>query len=282
MAAVGVALFVGVAGLRLGSQTVGTLIDTAPRGLTNPVRDLIAGVPGVIAVTALRLRPLGGTIAGEAEISVSRTLSLERVAVIKDAVVAAVSSQHPGANLAVVAAPIALDDETVVERVLLIANKRHIPIHHVTVQSLENGKSVSFDAELDGRMNLGRAHEFVSALEQAIKDELGTGFEVESHLEPLEIGELHGRDASEETCVKVEAALKRRAPGCGTLFDIHDVRVRETPAGLVVNYHCLVDPTLSVDMVHGYVDAVDRQVRADCDGIARIVGHAEPQRARDL
>jgi cation diffusion facilitator family transporter len=283
VAAIGVALFVGVAGLRLGSQTVATLIDTAPPGLTDPVRGLIAGVPGVIAVTALRLRPLGGTIAGEVEISVSRTLSLERVAMIKDAVIAAVNNEHPGANLAVASAPIALDDETVVERVLLIANRRHIPIHHVTVQSLEGGrKSVSFDAELDGRMKLGQAHEFVSALEQAISDELGTGFEVESHLEPLEIGELHGRDADEETGIKVHAALKRRAPDCGTLFDIHDVRVRETPSGLVVNYHCLVDPALSVDTVHRHVDALDRQVRSDCPRIARIVGHAEPRRARDL
>jgi divalent metal cation (Fe/Co/Zn/Cd) transporter len=49
-----------------------------------------------------------------------------------------------------------------------------------------------------------------------------------------------------------------------------------------VNYHCLVDPALSVDMVHSHVDAVDRQVRSDCAGISRIVGHAEPQRARDL
>jgi cation diffusion facilitator family transporter len=282
MAAIGVAIFVGVAGLRLGRQTVNTLIDTAPPGLTGPVRGLIAGVPGVIAVNALRLRPLGGTIAGEVEIAVSRTLSLERVAAIKDAIIAAVTNRHPGVNLAVAAAPIALDDETVVERVLLIANKRHIPIHHVTVQSLEGGKSVSFDAELDGRMKLGQAHELVSALEQAIKDELGAGFEVESHIEPLEIGELHGRDVSEEIRVEVEAALKCRAPDCGTLFDIHDVRVRETPSGLVVNYHCLVDPALSVDMVHSHVDALDRQVRSDCAGISRIVGHAEPQRARDL
>ena len=282
IAAIAVAIFIGVAGLRLGRQTVNTLVDAAPPGLTDPVRDLIAGMPGVIAVTALRLRPIGGTIAGEVELAVSRTLSLERVAAIRDAVIAAVANRFPGVNLAVAATPIALDDETVVERVLLIANKRHIPIHHVTVQSLESGKSVSFDAELDGRMKLGQAHELVSALEQAIKDELGAGFEVESHIEPLEVGELHGRDADEHVRAAVEAALAGRAPECGTLFDIHHVRVRETPSGLVVNYHCLVDPTLSVDTVHGHVDALDRQVRGDCAGISRIVGHAEPQRARDL
>ena len=177
--------------------------------------------------------------------------------------------------------PIALDDETVVERVLLIAAKRHIPVHHVTVQSLDDRKSVSFDAEIDGRMSLGRAHDLITALETAINDELGAGFEVESHIEPLEVGELDGRDSDEATRSSVEAVLLRRAPAGGTVFDIHNVRVRDTPAGLVVNYHCLVDPALSVDTVHADVDALDRQVRVECGTIARIVGHAEPQPARD-
>jgi divalent metal cation (Fe/Co/Zn/Cd) transporter len=203
------------------------------------------------------------------------------VALIRDAVSSAITSAHPDVRLAVNAEPIALDDETVVERVLLIANKRHIPIHHVTVQCLDGRKSVSFDAELDGRMALGRAHEIITALETAIADELGAGFEVESHIEPLEVGELDGRDAKASTRALVEAALRRRAPDGGAVFDVHNIRVRETPAGLVVNYHCLVDPSLSVDEVHGHVDGLDRLIRADIGAIARIVGHAEPQRARD-
>jgi cation diffusion facilitator family transporter len=280
VAALGVATFVAIGGFRLGARTVATLIDTAPKGLSEPLRALIKSVPGVIGVGLFRLRPIGGGILGDVGILVSRTLSLERVTFIKDAVNAAVASRFPEVTLSVAAEPIALDDETVVERVLLIANKRHIPIHHVTVQALGAGKSVSFDAEVDGRMALGRAHEIVTELENAIGDELGAGFEVESHIEPLEVGELEGRDSDEATRAKVEAALRRRAPVGGALFDVHDVRVRETAAGLVVNYHCLVDPALSVDTVHEHVDALDREVRQDCAAIARIVGHAEPRRGR--
>lgn len=281
IAALGVALFVGVAGYRLGRETVGTLIDTAPKGLTGPIRDTIDGVPGVIGVGALRLRPIGNEILGDVVISVSRTLSLEKVASIKESIATALARQNPDVKIVVTAEPIALDDETVVERVLFIANKRHVPIHHVTVQSLAETQSVSFDAEIDGHMALGHAHEVVTALEEAIAHELGAGFEVESHLEPLEISELDGRDCEGETRDRIEAALVRRAPETGALFDVHDVRVRETKAGLVVNYHCLVDPTLSVDAVHAHVDTLDRKVRHDCAAIARIVGHAEPAKTRD-
>jgi cation diffusion facilitator family transporter len=281
IAALAVSLFIGVAGYRLGAQTVGTLIDTAPAGLTNPIRSIVAGVPGVIDVGQLRLRPIGNEISGDVAISVSRTLPLEKVSDIKEAVARAVAAKHPEVALFVTTEPMALDDETVVERVLLIAHKRHVPIHHVTVQSLGDTKSVSFDAEVDAQMSLSQAHEIVTALETAIADELGHGFEVESHIEPMEPAEFEGQECDLETRERIAALLRRRAPECHTLFDVHDVRVRTTTDGLVVNYHCLFDPALSVSAVHDCVDKLDRLVRLDCSGIRRIVGHAEPQPARD-
>ena len=281
VAAIGVALFVGIAGFQLARGTVDLLIDTAPKGLSDPVRALIEGVQGVIAVGALRLRPVDHGVGGDVVISVSRTLSLDRVAAIREAVTAALARAYPAVSLGVTVQPIALDDETVVERVLFIARKRQVPIHHVTVQALGRRQSVSFDAEIDGRMPLGRAHEVVTALELAIAAELGDGFEIESHIEPLELKELAGRDCDGTARERVEAALRRRAPEGGMLWDVHDVRVRETEAGLVVNYHCLVDPEHSVDAVHAHVDALDRRVRLDYPAVARIVGHAEPVKTHD-
>ena len=62
---------------------------------------------------------------------------------------------------------------------------------------------------------------------------------------------------------------------------VHDVRVRQTGAGLIVNYHCQVDPALSVADVHAEVDKLDRLMRIDFPKIVRIVGHAEPTRAAE-
>ena len=281
IAAIAVALFVGVAGYRLGRETVDTLVDAAPKGLSTPIRASIARVPGVIGVGALRLRPMGDAVAGEATIFVSRTLSVERVASIKAGVVATVAREHEGVRLVVSDEPVALDDESVVERALLIANRRRVPIHHVTVQSLGNRTSVSFDAEIDGRLSLGEAHDVVSMLELAIGDELGAGFEVESHIEPLDVLEREGRDCDEADRQKVETAIARHRAAASPLTDIHHVRVRHTLGGLVVNYHCVVEPSLSVDAVHAAVDELDRAVRLACPDVARIVGHAEPPKGRD-
>ncbi len=49
----------------------------------------------------------------------------------------------------------------------------------------------------------------------------------------------------------------------------------ETPDGLVVNYHCCADPSLSVESVHAAIDEIERRLRVEFPGILRIAGHAE-------
>jgi divalent metal cation (Fe/Co/Zn/Cd) transporter len=56
------------------------------------------------------------------------------------------------------------------------------------------------------------------------------------------------------------------------------VRVRETAAGEIVNFHCHVDPALSVSAVHDLVDALERRLRRHFPTIQRVIGHAEPRR----
>ena len=62
----------------------------------------------------------------------------------------------------------------------------------------------------------------------------------------------------------------------GPIREVHNVRIRETPSGLVVNYHCRVDPDLNVAAVHELVDDLERRVRLGHAEILRVVGHAEP------
>jgi len=276
LAALGVALFITVAGYRLGRRTVDSLIDAAPKGLAASLRAIAGSVPGVIEVDSLRLRPAGANVFGDIGISVPRTFPLEQVAAIKDEVSAAIAAAHPGVALTVATTPVALDDETVLERVLLIAAKRHAAVHNVIVQQVAGRTSLSFDVEIDGHMPLGHAHAIVSGLESDARKELGPDIEVETHIEPLEPRQLPGRNASAETRAAIAAALAKSA--AGGIVEIHNVRVRETPAGLIVNYHCRADPKLSVDEVHQAVDALEARVKADFPAILRIIGHAEPLR----
>jgi divalent metal cation (Fe/Co/Zn/Cd) transporter len=137
---------------------------------------------------------------------------------------------------------------------------------------------VSADLEVDGAMPLAEAHEIASRLEQAVRDELGPDVEVETHIEPLPSDVLAGHDASAEHVEAVGRALALLVAERAEVGEIHDVRVRETAAGEIVNFHCHVDPTLSVSAVHDLVDAAEQGLRRQFPAISRVIGHAEPRR----
>ncbi|MCB1545406.1 MAG: cation diffusion facilitator family transporter [Methylobacteriaceae bacterium] len=277
-AAFGVAAFVAIAGYRLGRRTVDALLDTAPEGVADQVRAAVEAVPGVVNVDFLRLRPAGPVVLGEIGIGVARTLPQERVARIVEEATEAIKRKAPEAELTLTTTPLALDNETALERVLLVASRQKRAIHHVTVQEVDGRRSVSFDLELDGRMAHGAAHEAATRIEAAVREELGDDVEVETHIEPLETRELEGHDAAPELSATVAGELAQHAARGGVIGDVHNVRVRRTDAGLVVNYHCRVDPTLTVTRVHDAVDDVDRRLKSGRSDICRVVGHAEPRR----
>jgi cation diffusion facilitator family transporter len=277
--AVAVSAFIALAGFRLAQRTLATLLDTAPKGLAQRIGQQAGRVPGVVSVERVRVRPAGGRILGEVFVNVSRTLPLERVAAIKENVLDTIRNEVPEAEVTVTADPVQLDDETILERVMLIAAKQRISIHHVTVQNLSRRLSVSFDLEVDGRMTLTQAHEIASQVENAIREELGPQVEVESHIEPLTVPHLEGREADAATVARIAQTLADATAPDLPLCDVHNVRVRATPSGLIVNYHCRVHPGLDVAAVHDLVDDLERRIRQAHPEILRVVGHAEPRAA---
>jgi cation diffusion facilitator family transporter len=278
VAALVVAVFICVAGWRLGRHTVDALTDTAPAGVSERVATIARRVPGIVSVERVRARPAGAVLFVELAVGVSRTLPFDRVTAINERLTRAIRSELPQAELTITTKPRALDDETVRERVMLIARNSGLAIHHVAVQALADRLSVSADLEVDGTLPIASAHETASRLEEAIREELGPQVEVETHIEPLPAALLSGRDAAVARVAEIREVLAGLAAGLSELSEVHDVRVRETADGEIVNFHCRVDPALSVRAVHDLVDGVERGLRRRFPTIARVIGHAEPRR----
>src|SRR5262249_23019121 len=85
-AAIVVALFVCLAGWRLGRRTVEALTDTAPEGVGERILSIGRRIPGVVAIERVRARPVGPALFVDLGAAVSRTLPLDRVTAIKDEV----------------------------------------------------------------------------------------------------------------------------------------------------------------------------------------------------
>ncbi|HEY0566835.1 MAG TPA: cation-efflux pump [Xanthobacteraceae bacterium] len=276
-AALVVAVFVCLAGWRLARRTLHTLTDTAPEGAAQQLTRIAGRISGVVAVERVRVRPAGDKLFVEITAAVSRTLPLERVVGLKEQIAAAIHAEMPRADLNIIAEPRALDDETVLERVMVIARNRALAVHHVSAHHVEGRLAVSLDLEVDAALTLGAAHEIATGLEEALRDELGSDVEIETHIEPLQPHDAPGRDASAERVTEIERSLIAISAEMDFVGEVHDVRVRQTDEGEIVNFHCGVDPGLSVHDAHERVDDLERALRRRFPTIKRVIGHAEPE-----
>lgn len=278
VAAIAVAIIIALLGLRLARKTVETLLDRAPEGASDLVRAAIMTVPGVVDVGRLRVRMVGSTYFIDADVMVPRTYPIDRIDLIKHTAQAAVAKAMGDADLSFTAVPVARDNETVRDRVMVIARNSGLAIHHVTVHDVDGKLTVSIDLEVDGNMHLSNAHDIAHGLEQHIRDEFGADVEVDTHIEPLEPERPLGTDAPTARIEDVRNALVRIA-GDGAIHDIHNVRVRETEDGEIVNFHCRATPDMSVIRVHERVDEIERALKAAFPTVRRVISHAEPDRS---
>jgi cation diffusion facilitator family transporter len=278
-----IAGFIGWNGIRLARRTIDSLVDTAPAGVVETIERLAEESEDVLALKRARVRPSGATLFAAIDVTVRRTLPFDRVDAIKARFEDAVRSAYPNADVTVTAHPVALDDETVFDKVMLIAARRGLAVHHVTVQHLARADgegetlSVSLDLEVDGAMTFGAAHDVASGLEAAVRRELGEDVEVESHIEPMLVTGLDARDAGAVTRMTFSGILAELAAANGRLAFVHDVRVRVNDEGLFVTCHCFAQAGQTVAEVHDAVDALERAFRRRVPEVRRMIVHAEPR-----
>src|SRR6201996_754243 len=208
VAAATVAVIIAMLGLRMARSTVETLVDRAPEGAAEKATAAIRAVPGVVAVERLRVRMVGSTHFIDAIVQVPRTFPIDRVDEIKRKAQAAVVAAFEDADLTFTAVPVARDNESVRERIMVIARNSGLAVHHVTVHDLGDKLTVSIDLEVDGEMALDAAHAIAHEFEGNIRDEFGDGA-VDTHIEPLEPELPQGTDAPPDRTEAIKAALVR-------------------------------------------------------------------------
>lgn len=276
VAALVVSAFIVHIGWELGGKTLNTLLDTAPPGLTEAIRKSALGQDGVLAVNLLRVRPAGSVLFVDLGVDVPRTLPVANIAELRSTLEADIKAVHAHADVNIVTTLVALDSETAIEKVSVIAAARGLAVHHLLVQQLGEKLAVSFDFEVDGKTSLAVAHEQATALEADIRAGLGGNVEVESHIEPQPMTLLSGREASAKVQGQITLTLAKLAKQEKALKDLHNIRVRQTEAGLFVHYHCRFSPEMNVESVHAAVDRLETKFMQLQPKVRRVVAHAEP------
>ncbi len=219
LAALGVAGVILWIGSRLGKRTVDALLDAAPSGLVERIRESVEGAEGVLTAERVRVRRAGNRHFVDVTITVPRRLSVEQAHDLSDAVEARVHRLVTG-DVMVHVEPHRDSTEDLFDVIRAVALRADMPIHEISAQQLDGRLFVDLHLEVDERLSLRQAHHRATQLEESIRRELSSGAVVNIHIEPLGMHIPGGKQLRDlETAVQQHLEMLRgEYPG---LVDCH-------------------------------------------------------------
>jgi cation diffusion facilitator family transporter len=267
-------------GSRLGRRTLDALLDAAPEGLQNEITDTIGRMEGVLRVDRVRVRRAGNRHFVDATIAVPRTVSLQQVHELTDAIERRVGQIVP-ADVVVHTEPRAPRDEHLFESIRAVAQRMGLAIHDIAAYQQDGSLFVELHLEVDENLSLREAHRRATELENAIRA-LGNGnskLDVNIHIEPLgrhiatpEIGVGEMRQLEQS----VENFLNEMPKQYDELISCHDVRVRQVEHHILVSCHCIMKSDLPITHIHDVLAALEDLVKERFPQISRVTIHPEP------
>jgi len=277
-----VAVLVARAAWELGRKTIDVLVDAAPEGLPEQVEEITAKVPGVVAIEKMRIKPAGPFVFIDLTLTVSRTLPLEKVRSICAEAERRIEEALPDSDVTVNARPIALDSETLTERVHVVGLNHNMHAHNISTSLSGSRKQITFDVEVDGHLTIRAAHEAVSALEKELHEEFDGEIDICIHMDPLRHEERHTEELSPDEAERIDQSIRKAAGAIEGIEDVHDITVRRTEHDkLCITLHCAFADEILLENVHSLTSRLEGMIYGALPETSRVIVHAEPLYAED-
>jgi cation diffusion facilitator family transporter len=200
LAALGVAILVIYASIRLSKRTIDVLLDRAPEGLEQKVREVIEGIPEINSVSRLRLRKAGNRYFLDMNIYVKKDSSLEKAHRITTQIEEKIATLLPNSDVIVHTEPDEgggflqeksglwnqeQDEEKIVAEILKQHFDEFVEFHDLSFTRSGGTRLIHLHLVMPKDVKIEDAHRLCDHLEQHIKSRLGES-EISIHVEPCE------------------------------------------------------------------------------------------------
>ncbi len=277
VAALGVAVIVFFVSYRLGRRTMDVLLDRAPDGIPQRLREAAAEVEGVLGVGQIRVRRSGPRLFVDMTVDVDRNLSFERTHAIAEDVEAHIQSIAPGSDVVIHTDPREVEREALAQRVRAVAYRNQMAVHNIALHDNKGHIFVDLHLEVDDHLSLEQAHEMASHIERDLRADMPEIDQVYVHLESRGTGIGDGRDVTHQEGELVEK-VKRLTDEIAGPSRCHNVLIRRQGDWLSISLHCHLDQQLSIIEIHNITTRIEMNLKKRIPGVDRCVVHAEPLR----
>jgi len=278
VAALFVAIIVMKVGYDMGKRTFDVLIDTAPEGIAEKTKEILANIPGIIEVESVRARAMGPNASIDALIVVGRKMNAEALHELIEKARTAVRTEIPEAEVLIHTKSIQLSTETIVESVHILGHKHSFPVHHVTVEMLNGKRYINCDLEVLHGLTVQQAHEKATEFETLIQKDLGEDIEINTHIDPSNDQSSESTDVDPSEMEKIQAEVAETMKKVPKLHHAHNILARKVKGEVIVTIHCYADAEMSIDEAHEYATKLEVSLLDKKEyHIGRAVVHVEPR-----
>jgi cation diffusion facilitator family transporter len=275
IAALAVACVIVYVSSRLARQTIDALLDAAPRGIRGQIVREVETVPGILEVDRIRVRRAGNRYFAEVQVGLNRNATLQHSENMATSVTDAVQRVLPDADVTIRAFPRAAGGESIFDRIRAVASRHNLSFHDVNVQDLNGKLHVEQHLELDERLSLKDAHDFVSVLEGEIRNEVPEIDSILTHIESdsatIEPGDVTFQNAS------LERKLRKIVADFPEIIDLHEVVLKRVRDRIYLSCHATLPDDLSLSRVHDISTALEIRFKQAAPELFKVLIHTEPQ-----
>jgi len=272
LAVAGVIMYVSS---RLARLTIDALLDAAPRGVRGKILREVGNVPGILDVDRVRVRRAGNRYFADVQVALNRNATLQHSENMAGSVTEAVQRVLPDADVTIHALPRATGTESIFDRIHAVAGRHNLSVHDVNVQDLSGKLHVEQHLELDERLSLKEAHDFVTVLEAEMRNEVPEIDSILTHIESdsatIEPGDTELENAS------LESRLRKIVAEFPQIIDVHEIVLKHVRDRIYLSCHATLPDDLSLARVHDLSTALEIRIKQAAPELFKVLIHTEPQ-----
>lgn len=277
--------------LGLGRRTLDVLLDKAPKGTTARVIEVTSGLEGIERVHDVRARRVGQETFVDMHIEVPRTFTHDRAHRVATEVEERVRKAIPNSNVLVHVDAVKTRDETILDRVRLIASEtdhlKNIHSAYLSARTAGSGESkeegdlrLYLDVQMDANLDLRSAHSIIDAFERRVKSEIPQIGAVTSHMETEVNESIVVGSESRNVDQEYVQAIRRMVLSVPDVADCRDIGVITIAGQTHITVTIAISytdarRTVTVEDAHRIATDVQNAIIRQT-GAARVVVHAEP------